>query len=127
MKPAFRVWAMKILIIEDEKLIQKSLERYLSSRGAEVESTHLGNYGIKLIRSNFYDKIICDIMLSDITGFEIIESLKRDQIWEEVSKKFVLMTAYCSGKVLERARHYDIPLLKKPFVNFGQTISDLMS
>ena len=68
---------MKILIIEDEILIQKSLQKLLQIKGAEVDVQDQGEKAIQMILDNNYDRILCDLMLKDLNGFDIIEESKK--------------------------------------------------
>src|SRR5690606_30117765 len=95
-----------ILIIEDEILIQQSLKKLFERKGFKVDTSASGKLAIDLILNNDYDRIICDLMLQDISGFDVIEESKKKFSSDEISKKFVIMTAYNSPQVLTRANSY---------------------
>jgi len=111
-----------ILIIEDEILIQQSLKKLLERKGAKVDVSASGKVAIDLILANDYDRIICDLMLQDISGFDVIEESKKRYSTEEIGKKFVIMTAYNSPQVLSRANSYQCKLLNKPFDNLDEAL-----
>lgn len=113
---------MNILIIEDEILIQKSLKKLIEKRGHTVMATASGIEAIELIKSNDFDRILCDLMLNDITGFDIIEDIKSRYSSDEISKLFIIMTAYSSEQVLEKANQYNCKVLNKPFSNINEAI-----
>jgi len=113
---------MKILIIEDEILIQQSLKKLLVKRGIEVDVSSDGKNAISLIYQNKYDRIICDLMLHDITGFDIIEESKKIYTVDDIKKIFIIMTAYSSQQVLEKAKQYGCKILNKPFVNLQEAL-----
>ena len=104
-----------IFIIEDEILIQQSLKKLFERRGFKVDVSASGKTAIDMIINNDYDRIICDLMLQDISGFDVIEESKRKFSSDEISQKFVIMTAYTSPQVLSRANSYHCRLLNKPF------------
>jgi CheY-like chemotaxis protein len=104
-----------LLIIEDELLIQQSLKKLFEMKGLRVDVSASGKLAIDLILKNNYDRIICDLMLQDISGFDVIEESKKKYSPEEISSKFVIMTAYNSPQVLSRANLYSCKLLNKPF------------
>lgn len=104
-----------LLIIEDEILIQQSLKKLFERRGFKVDVSASGKLAIDLLLNNDYDRIICDLMLQDISGFDVIEESKKKFSPEEISQKFVIMTAYNSPQVLTRANAYQCKLLNKPF------------
>lgn len=104
-----------IFIIEDEILIQQSLKKMFERKGFKVDVSASGKLAIDMILANDYDRIICDLMLQDISGFDVIEESKKKFTAEEIGKKFVIMTAYNSPQVLTRANSYQCRLLNKPF------------
>ena len=104
-----------LFIIEDEVLIQQSLKKLFERKGFKVDVSASGKVAIDMILSGNYDRIICDLMLQDISGFDVIEESKKKYSAEEISKKFVIMTAYNSPQVLSRANSYNCRLLNKPF------------
>lgn len=111
-----------LLIIEDEILIQQSLKKLFERRGMKVDVSASGKIAIDLILANNYDRIICDLMLQDISGFDVIEESKKRYTAAEISEKFVIMTAYNSPQVLSRANSYQCKLLNKPFDNLDQAL-----
>lgn len=117
---------MKVLIIEDEFLIQQSLKKLICRRGFDVTTTSLGQEAIHLILNNDYNKIICDLMLQDISGFDIIEESKKKYDREEISKLFVIITAYSSPQVLAQAESYKCNVLNKPFSNINSAIDTML-
>lgn len=111
-----------ILVIEDEILIQQSLKKLLERKGFKVDVSASGKLAIEMILSTHYDRIICDLMLQDISGFDVIEESKKKYTAEDISKKFVIMTAYNSPQVLSKASTYQCKLLNKPFDNLDEAI-----
>jgi CheY-like chemotaxis protein len=111
-----------ILIVEDEILIQQSLKKLFERRGFKVDVSASGKIAIDLILANNFDRIICDLMLQDISGFDVIEEAKKKFSAEEISQKFVIMTAYNSPQVLSRANTYQCRLLNKPFDDLEQAM-----
>lgn len=114
--------AMNILIIEDEALIAKSLKKLLEMRGHCAKTVSNGVQAIQLIKNEPFDRIICDLMLQDISGFDIIEESKDRYSNKEISDKFVIITAYSSGQILERAQQYGCQVLSKPFSDINEAI-----
>ena len=113
---------MHILVIEDELLIQKSLKKLLEKRGAQVDVSSTGKLAIEMIINGNYDRIICDLMLQDITGFDIIEESKKKYNVQEISDIFIIMTAYSSAQILEKAKGYGCEVLSKPFDDIQSAI-----
>lgn len=105
----------RILIVEDEVLIAQSLKKLLQKKGHEVETTESGHEAILRIAKQHYDRIVCDLMLQDISGFDVLEEARKHFSPQELGTKFIIMTAYNSPQVLEKAREYHCEILNKPF------------
>ncbi len=113
---------MKFLIVEDEILIQKSIRKMIEQQGHSVDATVSGTQALELLRTHQYDRVICDLMLKDITGFEVLEECKAIFSTEVIKEKFILITAYSSDQILNLATQYGCNLIKKPFSDFQKTI-----
>ena len=115
-----------ILLIEDEPLIQRTLKLLLEKKGATVTATSTGKEAIELILNNSYNKIICDLMLQDITGFDIIEESKKVFNSRDISKIFVIITAYSSQEILNKAKLYNCKIYSKPFTDVNLVIDNIL-
>jgi CheY-like chemotaxis protein len=113
----------KILLIEDEPLIQRSLKKILEKKGASVSVESSGKSAINNILQNDFDTIICDLMLQDTTGFDVIEESKKKYNAQEISNKFIIITAYSSPQVHEKANGYGCQVIGKPFEDMENAIS----
>lgn len=67
---------MKILIIEDEAKISEYLRQGLAEAGFVVDQAHSGLDGHHLAVTGTYDLIILDILLPDVDGWRILQSLR---------------------------------------------------
>lgn len=117
----------RILLVEDEPLIQKSLKKLLEKKGVEVTVESRGREAIQLILNQKFDRIICDLMLQDISGFDVIEESKARFTVAEISKLFIIITAYSSPHVIEKAQQYGCLLLSKPFENIEEALAIFLS
>lgn len=117
----------RILLVEDEPLIQKSLKKLMEKRGVEVTVESRGREAIQLILNQKFDRIICDLMLQDISGFDVIEESKARFTMAEISKLFIIITAYSSPHVIEKAQQYGCLLLSKPFENIEEALTIFLS
>ncbi len=71
---------MRILIIEDQNLIGKALQKGLSEEGFAVDwATNLVD-GLHLCREIEYDTLVLDIMLPDGSGLELLKSLRSENM-----------------------------------------------
>lgn len=69
---------MKLLVIEDEKKLAISLKKILQAEGYAVDVVYTGDQGYETA-FNEYDLIVLDIGLPGLNGFEVIESLRKEQ------------------------------------------------
>jgi len=70
---------MKILVIEDEKLIADILKKGLEYHKFSVDVAYCGNDGYLLTQQFEYDVIILDLMLPDISGEEVCRKIRQDK------------------------------------------------
>ena len=67
---------MKILIIEDEKLLADSLKALLEKKGFDVECVYDGESGAEYAETGVYDLLILDVMMPLMDGFEVARSVR---------------------------------------------------
>ena len=67
---------MKILIIEDEKLLADSLQAMLESKGFEVEAVYDGETGEEYAESGVYDLLILDVMMPKMDGWQVCREIR---------------------------------------------------
>src|SRR6478609_8260839 len=65
-----------ILIIDDDKDICLVLSKFLGKNEYRVSIANSGEEGLRLLRSNDYDLILCDYKLPDLTGIELLQKIK---------------------------------------------------
>lgn len=118
---------MNILIVEDEPLIAKSLKKLLERKGCTVTWEATGNGAIQTMKSMKFDRIICDLMLQDISGFDVIEESKETYSVGEIGDRFIIITAYSSPQVLARAANYGCLVLGKPFEDINEAINTFIT
>ncbi len=62
---------MKVLIIEDEKLLADSIKALLEQKGFEVECAYDGKTGEDYAELGIYDLLILDVMMPEMDGYEV--------------------------------------------------------
>ena len=67
---------MKILIIEDEKVLAESIRLMLEKRGSDAEAVYDGESGEQYALSDVYDLIILDIMLPLQNGYTVARHIR---------------------------------------------------
>lgn len=96
-----------ILVIDDELSMCTLLEKFLSKSGFNVESTISGKQGVHLMKSKFYDVILCDYRLTDIKAEDLFDEIKKNSNDSVV----IFITGYANLSVAvnlikEGAYHY---------------------
>ena len=67
---------MKILIIEDEKLLADSIKTMLEGRGFQVEAVYDGETGADYAELGIYDLLILDVMMPKMDGYQVARRVR---------------------------------------------------
>ena len=67
---------MRVLLIEDDEAVARSIELMLKAAGFNIYITELGEEGVDLGKIYEYDLIILDLSLPDISGYEVLKQLR---------------------------------------------------
>ena len=68
---------MKILIVEDEKLLADSLKTLLESKGFDVETVYDGISGAEYAELGVYDLLILDVMMPGMDGWQVLKAVRK--------------------------------------------------
>jgi DNA-binding response OmpR family regulator len=71
-----RKWDMRILMVEDDELLARSLARGLRAEGYAVDLAAEGIDGLYLAQENDYDAMILDVMLPAMNGYAVCAKLR---------------------------------------------------
>jgi len=72
---------MKILLVEDDFMLNEMITEYLSSTGHAIISAKNGVEALEILDSEKFDLLILDISLPDIDGFTILEKMHEQKEW----------------------------------------------
>ena len=75
-----RIWKMRILIVEDDRMINDIIARTLRKENYSVDSCFDGQEALDYIFSAEYDVLILDIMLPKLDGFEVLKRMRNKGI-----------------------------------------------
>ncbi len=78
-----------LLLVEDSILIRELYERQFSLSGVRVDTAAGGQEGLEKAKSGTYDVILLDIMMPDITGLEVMKTLKSDESTKNIPVIFL--------------------------------------
>ena len=67
---------MKILIVEDERLLADSLKTLLEKKGFQVEAVYDGETGEEYAQLGVYDLLILDVMMPKLDGYELARRVR---------------------------------------------------
>ncbi len=67
---------MKILIIEDEKLLADTLQTLLEQKGFDVEAVYDGESGAEYAELGIYDLLILDVMMPKLDGYAVARAVR---------------------------------------------------
>ncbi|TDI42532.1 MAG: sigma-54-dependent Fis family transcriptional regulator [Acidobacteria bacterium] len=104
----------RVLVIDDEPVVQDVLARILSRAGYGSSAAMTGRDGLQLLAEREHDLVILDVMLPDGNGVDILRAIKK----ANRDLPVIMMTAYGSvdnavSAMKEGAFHY----VTKPFAN----------
>lgn len=74
----------RVLIIDDERNLADSIARGLQEEGMHVVTTYDGKAGLDEASRGTYDVIICDVLLPNVNGYQVIRQLRARDIWTPV-------------------------------------------
>lgn len=72
--------SMDLLVIEDEAVLGKALQKGLADAGHNCTWIRSGSKGLEMARSQTYDVIVLDLMLPDLHGLDILRTLRSENI-----------------------------------------------
>ena len=91
----------KILLIEDEPTLQKTVSEILSQEGYKMLKALDGETGLSLAKSEKPDLFLLDLILPKKNGFEVLKGLNEDP--ETADIKVMILTNLEGSKDIEKA------------------------
>ncbi|QEM67643.1 response regulator transcription factor [Geobacter sp. FeAm09] len=80
-----------ILIIEDDPSYRNMMELILQMEGFDVRTAVDGQSGLDLLHEKRPDLVLCDILMPDLDGHQVLEALKSEHAYAEIP--FIFVTA----------------------------------
>ena len=103
---------MRVLLLEDERMLQEAIREYLGATGYEVDAFEDGMDAYGAIHTKKYDLFIFDINTPSIDGLSLLEKIQQ----EKIQVPTIFISAITQIEQISRAYElgcYDY--LKKPF------------
>ena len=83
---------MRILVVDDEKLLVKGIKFNLENEGYTVDGAYDGSTALVMFRENSYDLIILDLMLPVLDGLTVCRKIR-----ETSNVPVIMLTAKSEG------------------------------
>lgn len=107
----------RILVVDDEPFIRRSLEFILKKHGFTVHSAANGKEAVDLLKNENEAKpalIFLDVMMPKMNGFEVVKTVKNDPNLRDIA--IILLTA--KGQDVDRQKGFELgadDFMIKPF------------
>lgn len=105
-----------VFVADDNPSILLGLDRALTARGYEVKTASSGGAVLRLLDEHPHtpDLVLLDVMMPELSGIDVLRTLRRDDRWAEVP--VVLITATNDGALpVSALRDGAVDFLTKPF------------
>jgi DNA-binding response OmpR family regulator len=90
----------RILCVEDDPAMTDLVTLILKNRGFTVEAAQSGQEGLDKIREFMPDLVLLDLMMPDMSGWDVYQSMKADEAMREIPVIVVTAKAQNIDKVL---------------------------
>lgn len=118
----------KILLVDDDLLVLKSLSTLLQSEGYEVSQASDGPSAIQLAKQRIFDLVITDVRMPGMNGLQAIEDIQKYQKDQgQYQSRFMVITGFAEDEAPQRAVDLQVTeFLIKPFdiTRFLQAVRD---
>ncbi len=106
----------RILVVDDEPIVRKSISKYLSKMGYDVDTADDGSNAIKKLDVNQYDLVLTDLQMPNIDGRELLKYMAGT--YPDIPK--IVFTAYGEDKdIILSLQTGARDFLYKPIVDFA--------
>jgi len=103
---------VRILIIDDEKVIREGVSRALSKLGYEVAKAEDGDRGLELLQEQDFNIVLTDLMMPGIDGFAVLDWVRENQPHVQV----IVITGFATvGKAVTAMKQGAFDFVGKPF------------
>ncbi len=104
--------SVRILVIDDEKVIREGVERALAKRGYEIFKAEDGNRGLELLKEFDFDIVLTDLMMPGLDGFAVLDWIRENQPHVQV----IVITGFATvTKAVTAMKQGAFDFVGKPF------------
>lgn len=109
---------LKVLLVDDEELIRRSLRRVFEIAHHKVIEAADGVSGLSLWRKEQPDLVILDVLMPGLTGPQVLK-----EVGQQNKSKVILVSAYTGEYNLKKAKDVGADLfIPKPFQNIFEIV-----
>lgn len=103
---------IRILIVDDEKVIREGVERALSADGFEIFKAEDGTQGIEMLKESPFHIVLTDLMMPGIDGFAVLNWIQENQPHVQV----IVITGFATvSKAVTAMKEGAFDFVGKPF------------
>ena len=114
----------KVLIIDDDAKSVEVLAAYLAEPGYETLRAHGGREGIELARRHHPDLILLDLLMPEVSGFDVVDALRSDSSTQAIP--IIIVTAKrLSADDRRTLNGYVAAVLEKAGFNHGRFLNEV--
>ncbi len=73
-----------LLVVDDNENNRDMLVRLLNRQGIETSTATNGREALEMIKATNYDLVLLDIMMPEVDGFQVLQTMKADSVMQEV-------------------------------------------
>ena len=112
---------MKVLIVDDEPLVRRSLEKVFTRGGHQVVTAEDGHQGVEAWNKEKPEAVVIDVLMPGLSGPEVIQEVK-----PSADTAIILISAYSGDYNPESVKQVGADLfVEKPFENIQDIVSQL--
>ena len=104
---------LKVLLVEDDAAITRTLNISLRSSGFDVTGARSGEDALRMMESNAFDAVVLDLGLPDGRGNDVLERLQQGTFADH--PVWVIMSALDKEEAIRQYGPLNGPFLAKPF------------
>jgi DNA-binding response OmpR family regulator len=113
---------LNVLIIDDNEQITKMISTFLDMSNHDCTVVNDGKEGLELIKTKQYDSIVLDLAMPEFDGYEILDTLKREDA-SQISKIIILTASSIPIETVRKFKELGVSsCLQKP-VDIDQLLS----
>src|SRR3972149_9466441 len=90
----------KVLVVDDDPAVRKSIDRVLAGKGYAVITAENGEEALRKLSEEKYDVVYTDIRMPGMSGLDVAEKVKARRPWTPV----VIITGYGNDAAEARAK-----------------------